>query len=48
MIRIAVGFRLGLPICESHTCPCGKEWTPEVYTAYLADEILLNSSAMQI
>ena len=25
MIRIAVGFRLGLRTCEPHTCPCGKE-----------------------
>ena len=22
-IRVAVGLRLGLPICESHKCPCG-------------------------
>ena len=22
-IRVAVGLRLGLNICESHTCPCG-------------------------
>ena len=25
MIRIVVGFRLGLRTCENHTCPCGKE-----------------------
>ena len=25
MIRIAVGFRLGLRTCEPHTCLCGKE-----------------------
>ena len=24
-IRIAVGLRLGLPLCSSHTCPCGEQ-----------------------
>ena len=25
MIRVAVGYRLGLRTCEPHTCPCGKD-----------------------
>ena len=24
-IRIAVGLRLGLPLCSSHSCPCGEQ-----------------------
>ncbi len=27
-IRVAVGLRLGLPICESHKCPCGAMVDP--------------------
>ncbi len=27
-IRVAVGLRLGLPICESHKCPCGAMVEP--------------------
>ena len=27
-IRVAVGLRLGLPLCAAHRCPCGAEVDP--------------------
>ena len=34
-IRVAVGLRLGLNICEPHTCPCGAMLMRGVYIVLL-------------
>ena len=38
-IRIAVGLRLGLPLCSSHSCPCGEQVDSRGPTEYMVSAV---------
>ena len=47
-VRVAIGLRLGVDICEPHICPCGSlvDWTRVVPMVCPADQVQVAHRAM--